>query len=639
MVIKSGTFLSKIDSPEDLKKLKPEDLIVLCDELRQFIIDEVSCNPGHFGASLGVVELTVALHYVLNSPDDQIVWDVGHQAYSHKILTGRREQFHTNRKLNGLAGFPNRSESVYDSFGTGHSSTSISAALGMSMSDKIKKNNRQVVAVIGDGAMTGGMAFEALNNAGVLHSNITIVLNDNNMAISDNSGAMKEYLTDIATSRTYNKVKDDVWQLLNKVDRVGGKNARTVIQKINNGLKSIIMKQSNLFESFKIRYFGPVDGHDVVYLTKILEDLSRIEGPKILHIITQKGKGFPAAEKDQTLWHAPGKFDKLTGEIIKQANPEPKPPKYQVVFGETITELAESNDKIVGITPAMPTGSSLDIMMKKFPDRVYDVGIAEQHAVTFAAGMATQGMIPFCTIYSTFAQRAYDQIIHDVAIQNLNVIFCIDRAGLVGQDGVTHHGLFDIPAFRAVPNMILSAPMDEIEMRNMMYTAQLRPVGPLVIRYPRGLGVHVDWKKDFVEIPIGKAREINTPQNAKFAVLSYGITGNSVVEAAEKLQAEGIFFDHYDMRFAKPLDEEVMQKVLAKHSHILTVEDGAIAGGFGSAVLEYASDNNWKGRVKRLGVPDKLVHHGTPEELYALCGYDTNGIVKEIKLLLEVESS
>jgi 1-deoxy-D-xylulose-5-phosphate synthase len=635
MAANAGPLLSKINSPNDLKKLSLKELLPLCDELRQFIIDEVSCNPGHFGASLGVVELTVALHYVLNTPNDLIVWDVGHQAYAHKILTGRKSTFHTNRKINGLSGFPTRSESEYDAFGVGHSSTSISAALGMSVSEDVKRNNRQVVAVIGDGAMTGGMAFEALNNAGALHSNMTIILNDNRMAISDNSGAMKEYLIDIATSRTYNKVKDDVWRFLGKMNRVGGANAQSMIQKINNGLKSIVMKQSNLFESLNIRYFGPVDGHDVVYLTKILDDLSKIDGPKLLHVQTQKGKGFAAAEKDQTLWHAPAKFNKITGEFIKSKHTKPTPPKYQTVFGETLLELAETNKKIVGITPAMSAGSSLDIMMKKYPDRIFDVGIAEQHAVTFAGGMATQGMIPFCAIYSTFAQRAYDQIIHDVAIQNLHVIFCVDRAGLVGQDGVTHHGLYDIPAFRAIPNMTLSAPMDEIQMRHLMYTAQLKDVGPFVIRYPRGYGMHLDWKTEFEEIPIGKARLMESHENAKLAVLSYGAVGNSVRYAAKTLRNDGIFIDHYDMRFAKPLDMEALQKITKKHNKIITVEDGAITGGFGSAVLESTNEIGWHGVLKRLGAPDKLIHHGEQNELRELCGYDIKSIEQSIRNLVE----
>ncbi|MEA1874462.1 MAG: 1-deoxy-D-xylulose-5-phosphate synthase [Bacteroidota bacterium] len=635
MAASAGPLLSKINSPDDLKKLSLQELLPLCDEVRQFIIDEVSCNPGHFGASLGVVELTVALHYILNTPKDLIVWDVGHQAYAHKILTGRKSTFYTNRKLNGISGFPARYESEFDAFGVGHSSTSISAALGMSVSNDVKANDRQVVAVIGDGAMTGGMAFEALNNAGALHSNMTIILNDNRMAISDNSGAMKEYLIDIATSRTYNKVKNDVWRFLGKMNRVGGTNAQSMIQKINNGLKSIVMKQSNLFESLNIRYFGPVDGHDVVYLTKILEDLSKIKGPKLLHVQTQKGKGFAAAEKDQTLWHAPAKFNKITGEFIKSKNTKLTPPKYQTVFGETLLELAETNKKIVAITPAMSAGSSLDIMMKKYPDRVYDVGIAEQHAVTFSAGLATQGMIPFCAIYSTFAQRAYDQIIHDVAIQNLHVVFCVDRAGLVGQDGVTHHGLYDIPAFRAIPNMTLSAPMDEIQMRHLMYTSQLKDVGPFVIRYPRGYGMHLDWKADFEEISIGKARLLESHDNAKLAVLSYGSVGNSVRYASKTLRNDGVFIDHYDMRFAKPLDIEALQEIIKKHNKIITVEDGAITGGFGSAVLESIHEFGWHGVLKRLGAPDKLIHHGDQNELREICGYDIKSIEMTIRDLVK----
>jgi 1-deoxy-D-xylulose-5-phosphate synthase len=631
MEAKAGSILSGIQSPHDLKKLNIKELIPLCDELRQFIIDEVSCNPGHLGASLGAIELTVALHYVLNTPEDIIIWDVGHQAYGHKILTGRRDKFHTNRKLNGISGFPSISESEYDAFGVGHSSTSISAALGMAISDKINQRKREIVAVIGDGAMTGGMAFEALNNAGALHPNMTIILNDNNMAISDNSGAMKEYLIDIATSKTYNRVKDDVWRFLGKMNRVGGNNAQALIQKINNGLKSIVMKQSNLFESLNIRYFGPVDGHDVVYLTKILTDLSKIEGPKILHVQTQKGKGFPAAEKNQTLWHAPGKFDKETGELITSGDTKPKPEKYQTVFGKTLVELAEKNQKIVAVTPAMLTGSSLDIMMKKYPNRVYDVGIAEQHAVTFSAGLAVQGHLPFCSIYSTFAQRAYDQIIHDVAIQNLNVVFCLDRAGLVGEDGVTHHGAYDIPALRAIPNMILSAPMDEIELRHLMFTAQNKAHGPFVIRYPRGYGMHINWEKAFEEIPIGKGREIEKHTDSVVAILSYGSTGNSVRYAAKKLREKQIHIDHYDMRFAKPLDTEILDKVIKTHTKILSIEDGAITGGFGTAVMEYIYEHGYRGEIKRLGIPDELIPHGEQNLLREICGYSINQIIEAIE--------
>jgi 1-deoxy-D-xylulose-5-phosphate synthase len=627
MQAKPGPLLAGINTPDDLRRLDVKELVRLSEELRQFIIDEVSCNPGHLGASLGAVELAVALHYSLNTPDDLVVWDVGHQAYAHKILTGRRDAFHTNRKLNGISGFPARYESEYDAFGVGHSSTSISAALGMAVAGKLAGEDKQVAAVIGDGAMTGGMAFEALNNAGALHPNMTIILNDNNMAISPNSGAMKEYLIDIATSKTYNRVKDDVWRFLSQINRAGGPNARDFVQKINNGIKSIVMRQSNMFESLKLRYFGPVDGHDVVYLTKIIDDLKKIHGPKVLHILTQKGKGFPSAEKDQTLWHAPGKFDKTTGLIIKGKDDKPKPPKYQHVFGKTLTELAEQNEKIVAVTPAMPTGSSLDIMMKKFPDRCFDVGIAEQHAVTFSAGMATQGFIPYCAIYSTFAQRAYDQIIHDVAIQNLPVIFALDRAGLVGQDGVTHHGVFDIPALRTIPNLIVAAPMDEIQLRHMLYSAQLDPKGPVVIRYPRGYGMHVDWEKPFEEIPAGKARIMEEHDDARLSVLTFGDPGNAVRYAARKLRNKGIHINHYDMRFVKPLDEAMLTRISERTAQIITIEDGSVAGGFGSAVLEFYAENQINVEMERLGVPDKFIKHGHVNELKEQAGFDINSIV------------
>lgn len=624
-----GNILSKISSPEDVKKLDTKELLQLCDELRRFIIDELSCNPGHFGASLGVIELTVALHYVLNLPNDQIIWDVGHQAYGHKILTGRRDVFHTNRKKGGISGFPNRQESEYDSFGTGHSSTSISASLGMAAALQLKNDPRQIVAVIGDGAMTGGMAFEGLLNTASLKSDMLIILNDNNMAISPNVGAMKEYLLDISTSQTYNRVKDDVWRFLGKV-RKFGPNAQDMIQKINNGLKTIVLRQSNMFESLNIRYFGPVDGHDVVYLTKVLEDMRHIKGPKLLHVLTQKGKGFAKAEADQTYWHAPAKFDRHTGEIIKETSDTPKPIKYQEVFGKTLTELAEANKKIVGITPAMPTGSSMDIMMEKFPERCFDVGIAEQHAVTFSAGLAAQGLIPFCNIYSTFAQRAYDQIIHDVAIQKLPVVFCLDRAGIVGQDGVTHHGTFDIPALRCIPGITICAPMDEIELRHLMYTAQKNPDGPFVIRYPRGSGVHVDWQKPMQKIKIGTGRIIE--QASDIAVLSVGHPGNLVRIAAKSLrEKENIRFTHVDMRFIKPLDEDILHKILKTHTKIVTIEDGAINGGFGSSVLEFVQDHNYQVSITRLGIPDKFIYHGTQAELRKDCGFDTESIRETIR--------
>ncbi|HKK69101.1 MAG TPA: 1-deoxy-D-xylulose-5-phosphate synthase [Bacteroidales bacterium] len=631
MQAKPGPLLAGINTPEDLRKMPVRDLVQLSAELRQLIIDEVSCNPGHLGASLGAVELAVALHYSLNTPRDLVVWDVGHQAYAHKILTGRKDVFHTNRKLNGISGFPARHESEYDAFGVGHSSTSISAALGMAVASRLAGDDNQVAAVIGDGAMTGGMAFEALNNAGALHPNMTIILNDNNMAISPNSGAMKEYLIDIATSKTYNRVKDDVWRFLSQVNRAGGPNARDFVQKINNGIKSIVMRQSNMFESLKLRYFGPVDGHDVVYLTNILNDLKKIQGPKVLHILTQKGKGFPSAEKDQTLWHAPGKFDKTTGVIIKGENDTPTPPKYQHVFGKSITELAEKNEKIVAVTPAMTTGSSLDIMMEKFPDRCFDVGIAEQHAVTFSAGMATQGFVPFCAIYSTFAQRAYDQIIHDVAIQNLPVIFCLDRAGFVGQDGVTHHGLYDIPALRTIPNLTIAAPMDEIQFRHMLYSAQIDPSGPVVIRYPRGYGMHVDWEKPFEEIPVGKGRILEEHDEAGVSVLTFGDPGNAVRYAARKLRKKGISINHYDMRFVKPLDGPLLDHISKRTAKIITIEDGSIAGGFGSAVLEYYAENKINLQIQRLGVPDMFIKHGHVNELKEQAGFDINSIVERVE--------
>jgi len=552
----TGTYplLERIQDPADLRKLEEVQLEQVCKELRDFIIDVVSVKGGHFGASLGVVELTVALHYVFNTPYDQLVWDVGHQAYGHKILTGRREVFHTNRIHKGISGFPKRSESAYDTFGVGHSSTSVGGALGMAVASKLKhENDRQVVAVIGDGAMTAGMAFEALNHAGTANSDLLVVLNDNCMSIDPNVGALKEYLTDITTSHTYNKVKDEVWKVLGKLSKFGP-NAQAIAQKFDAALKTALLKQSNLFESLKFRYFGPVDGHDVERLVKVLKDLRDIPGPKLLHTVTVKGKGYaPAEVGSPTVWHAPGLFNKETGEIIKVVPKSPQPPKYQDVFGHTIVELAEKNDRIVGITPAMPTGCSLNIMMKAMPDRAFDVGIAEQHAVTFSAGLATQGMVPFCNIYSSFMQRAYDQVVHDVALQNLHVVFCLDRGGLAGADGPTHHGAFDIAYFRCIPNMIVSAPMNEEELRNLMYTAQLKDQGPFSIRYPRGEGVMTEWKTPFKEIPIGTGRRVRTGND--LAVLSIGHIGNIAAKGIDALQAEGYSIAHYDMRFAKPIDE------------------------------------------------------------------------------------
>ena len=632
MIVKPGKMLEKVNTPADLRKLDPIQLHQVCTELRQYIIDTVSVHGGHFAANLGVIELTVALHYVFNTPYDQLVWDVGHQAYGHKILTGRKDKFYTNRLYKGLSGFPKRSESEYDAFGVGHSSTSISAALGMAVASKIKgENQRQHIAVIGDGALTGGMAFEAMNHAGVSNSNLLIILNDNCMAIDPNVGALKDYLTDITTSRTYNKFRDEVWNLLGKISKFGP-NAREIVAKIENGLKATLLKESNLFESLNIRYFGPVDGHDIQHLTSVLNDLKNIPGPKILHCITTKGKGYAPAEKDQVKWHAPGIFDKITGEIQKRTFSTPQPPKYQDVFGHTLVELAEKNSKIVGITPAMPSGSSMNIFMKAMPDRAFDVGIAEQHAVTFSAGLATQGLIPFCNIYSTFMQRAYDQVIHDVCIQNLNVVFCLDRAGLAGADGPTHHGAYDIAYMRCLPNMIVAAPMNEQELRNMMYTSQFDNVGPFTIRYPRGEGVMPQWKTEFEKLEIGVGRLVK--EGSEVAIVSLGTVGNYAVKACSELNEEGIEAAHYDMRFAKPLDENLLHSIFTNFSKIITIEDGCLQGGFGSAILEFMSDHNYSSKVIRLGIPDKVVEHGEQSELHHECGYDSEAIANSVRQIL-----
>ena len=629
MQITAGPLLQTINSPEDLKKLSSEKLHKVCDELRQYIIDVVSVHGGHFGASLGVVELSVALHYIYNTPYDQLVWDVGHQAYGHKILTGRRDNFPTNRKYRGLSGFPKRSESEYDTFGVGHSSTSISAALGMAMAAKYKgENDRKVVAVIGDGAMTAGLAFEGLNHAGVADADLLIVLNDNCMSIDPNVGALKEYLTDITTSPTYNKLRDEVWNLLGKLP-VGKNFSRDMASKLEAGMKGMVSKSSNLFEALNLRYFGPIDGHNITKLVDTLKDLKNIPGPKLLHIVTVKGKGYDLAEKDQTKWHAPGLFDKVTGEIHKKKFDLPQAPKYQDVFGYTIIELAEKNDKIFGITPAMPSGSSLKYMMEKMPHRAFDVGIAEQHAVTLSAGMATQGMKVFCNIYSSFMQRAYDQVVHDVAIQKLPVIFCLDRAGLVGDDGPTHHGCYDIPYMRCIPNMVVSAPMNESELRNLMYTAQLDSTkDPFVIRYPRGEGVMPEWKTEMREIKIGTGRKLK--DGTDIAILSLGHPGNFAAAAIRDLKNDGLNPAHYDMRFAKPLDEEMLHEVFSKFEKIITVEDGTVVGGFGSAVLEFMNEHNYKAEINILGIPDRLVEHGTPKELHHECGYDTQAIKETV---------
>ena len=635
MKTEAGKLLSSINSPEDLKKIAREDLPQVSDELRQFIIDVVSTNPGHFGASLGVVELTVALHYVYNTPYDRLVWDVGHQAYGHKILTGRRDIFHTNRKYKGISGFPNRFESEYDTFGVGHSSTSISAALGMAMAAKSKgEEDRNIVAVIGDGSMTAGLAFEGLNNAGIENSNILVILNDNHMSIDPNVGALNEYLLDITTSKTYNKVKDEVWNMLGKLKKFGP-NTQSFIQKIEHGIKSIILRQSNMFEALNFRYFGPVDGHDVKHLVSVLSDLKNIPGPKLLHCQTKKGKGFKLAELDQTKWHAPGLFNKNTGEIIKVKLDKKQPPRFQDVFGHTLVELAEKNDKIVGVTPAMPTGSSLNIMMEKMPDRAFDVGIAEQHAVTFSAGLAADGMMPFCNIYSSFMQRAYDQVIHDAALQDLNIVFCLDRGGLVGADGATHHGAYDLAYMRCIPNMTVSSPIDEEDLRNLMYTGQLSDKGTFVIRYPRGNGVMVNWRTPFKEIKIGKGRMLRDGND--IAILSIGAIGNLVRNLYESFDNEHLSAAHYDMRFVKPLDEELLHGIFKKFNKVITIEDGTIVGGFGSAVLEFMAENNYSAKVKRLGVPDKFIEQGTQQELYKECGYDQDSIYRTVNEMLGIK--
>jgi 1-deoxy-D-xylulose-5-phosphate synthase len=622
----SNKYLPEINGPGDLKKLDENALPALCQELRDFIIDAVSNNPAHLGASLGVVELTVALHYVFDTPDDKLIWDVGHQAYGHKILTGRRDVFHTNRKYKGISGFPKRSESEFDPYGVGHSSTSISAALGMAVAARMKKiDNRHHIAVIGDGAMTGGMAIEALNNAGVNNPNLLVILNDNGIAIDKNVGAIKDYLAGIVTSKTYNRIKDKVWFMLGGGTKYG-ENTRAIVKQVGNAVKGSILKKSNLFEAFNFRYFGPVDGNDVLRLVKLLRDIRNIQGPKLLHIITTKGKGLELAEKQPVIYHAPpSAFDKKTGKLIEKAPCDHiQPPKYQIVFGRTIIELAEQNPKIIGITPAMPSGCSLDMMMNKMPERTFDVGIAEQHAVAFAAGMATEGFLPFCNIYSTFMQRAYDQLIHDVALQSLNVVFCLDRAGLVGEDGPTHHGAFDLAYLRTVPNLTVCAPMNEQELRNMMFTAQLQNKGAFVIRYPKGRGVMQNWKTPFEELPIGKGRIIR--QGKQLAIISIGHIGNEVSKACKALENEGINATHADIRFLKPLDNDLLINLFKNHDQIITVEDGTINGGLGSAVLELINDQGFKLNVSRLGIPDRFVGQGTQQQLWHECGYDAAGV-------------
>ena len=635
---RSYQYINHINSPIDLKAITRNDLPSVCDELRQFIIDEVSKNPGHLGSSLGVVELTVALHYVFNTPYDRIVWDVGHQAYGHKILTGRRDQFHTNRQFKGICGFPTPKESEYDAFGVGHSSTSISAALGMSVASLLKEEpNRQVVAVIGDGSMTGGLAFEGLNNVSMDKNNLLIVLNDNQMAIDPINGGFTQYLIDITTSRTYNKLRYRAYSILKKMGIINEKKKNRIIS-FNNTVKAALTKQHNIFEGLNIRYFGPVDGHDVNGLVRIMAEIKKFNGPKVLHCITTKGKGYEPAEKSATEWHAPGKFNVKTGERKTTASDDLTPPLFQDVFGETLLELALENEKIVAITPAMPSGCSMIIMQKELPNRVFDVGIAEAHAVTFSAGMAKEGMIPFCNIYSSFMQRAYDNVIHDVALQELNVIMCLDRAGIVGSDGATHHGIFDLAYMRCIPHLTIAAPRNEIELRNLMFTAQQPNMGPFVIRYPRGKGTIVDWRQPMRIVEIAKGECLKDGKD--LAVLTIGtmaINAEKAIDLIEKEQQTNIA--HYDLRFLKPLDETMLHEVAKKFKQIITIEDGVIQGGFGSAVLEFMSDNNYQVNVKRLGIQDTFIEHGTPEELYNMIGLDAVGIAQSIENWLKKNKS
>ena len=624
MAIIKEQLLSTIYNPDDLRKLSPEQLPQICTELRQFLIDELSCNPGHFASSLGTVELTVALHYVFKTPYDRIVWDVGHQAYSHKILTERRDKFFTNRKFKGLSGFPSPFESKYDTFTAGHASNSISAALGMSVAANLKgENDRKVIAVIGDAAISGGLAFEGLNNASINPNNLLIILNENDMAIDHNVGALNQYLVNITTSPSYNKLRYDIYRTLVKLKLISAEH-RGAILRFNNSIKALISKHQNIFEGLNIRYFGPIDGHDVNYIIRVLNDIKEMSGPKLLHLKTIKGKGYAPAEKAATVWHAPGKFNKITGErfIVKDNN---LPPLFQEVFGRTLVELARENKKIVGITPAMPTGCSMTYMMSEFPDRTFDVGIAEEHAVTFSGGLAKEGLIPFCNIYSTFMQRAFDEIIHDVAIQNLHVVFCLDRAGLVGEDGVTHHGAFDLSYLRCIPNMTIASPMNEHYLRHLMYTAQAKETGVFAIRYPRGRGSLVNWHCTPMILEIGKGRKLSDGED--IALISIGPIGVSAQKAIIRARRQGVSVAHYDMIFLKPIDEELLHEIGKKYSRIVTVEDGSIKGGLGMAVIEFMADNGYVPRIKRIGIPDQFIEHGTIPELYKLCGMDEDNIV------------
>ena len=624
-------LLKQIDSPRDLRKLSTEQLPQVCSELRQMIIDELSHNPGHFGSSLGTIELTVALHYVFNTPDDRIVWDVGHQAYGHKILTGRRDRFCTNRKLGGLRPFPSPDESEYDTFTAGHASNSISAALGMAVADKRNgKASRRVVAVIGDGAMSGGLAFEGINNASITDNDLLIILNDNDMSISQSVGGMRSYLTQLQTSRSYNKFRFYVSRILLKMGLMNDRKRRNIIRR-NNHIKLKVTQQNNMFEGMDIRYFGPVDGHNVQNLVRILSNIKNMHGPKLLHIKTIKGKGYEPAEKDSAIWHAPGLFDKVTGERIVR-NGDGLPPLFQDVFGETLLELMRENSKIIGITPAMPIGCSMDIPMKVYPNRCFDVGIAEGHAVTFSGGLAKEGMMPFCNIYSSFMQRAYDNVIHDVAIQKLNVVICLDRAGLVGEDGPTHHGAFDLAFLRPIPNLTIASPYDEIELRNLMYTAQLPDQGPFIIRYPRGRGILTDWRKPFEPIVVGKGRKIK--EGDDIAVLSIGPIGNLAEQAICSWEKEsGKTAALYDMRFLKPIDTDILNEVGKKYSRIITIENGTVTGGLGTAVMEFMMDNGFTPTIRRLGLPDRFIEHGSTPQLLHICNIDENAVISTLKEL------
>lgn len=628
--------LNSINSPDDLKKMDKEELPVVCQELRDFIIDEVAKNPGHLGSSLGVVELTVALHYVFNTPYDRLVWDVGHQAYGHKILTGRRDVFHTNRQMGGISGFPKIEESEYDAFGVGHASTSISAALGMAVAARMKGEDRKVVAVIGDGAMTGGLAFEGLNNTSMDENDLLIILNDNQMAIDPISGGFTQYLVDITTSRAYNKIRYKAYNIFRKAKLVDEEKKNRLIR-FNNSLKTVFtQKEHNIFEGLNIRYFGPVDGHDVNNLVRILSEIKNFKGPKVLHLITTKGKGYEPAEKSATLWHAPGKFDPETGERLVCNHNNTEPPLFQDVFGKTLLELAKQNEKIVGITPAMPSGCSMLIMQRRFPARVFDVGIAEGHAVTFSAGLAKEGMVPFCNIYSSFMQRAYDNLIHDVALQKLPVILCIDRAGIVGSDGATHQGQFDLAYMRCIPNLTIAAPRNEMELRNLMYTAQLPGKGPFVIRYPRGKGFNINWHNEWQEQPLGVGECLKEGQD--MAVVTIGTMAAPAETAINRVEIEtGLSIAHYDARFLKPLDEVLLHQIGKKFKKIITIEDGTTEGGFGSAVLEFMAENDYKAEIIRMGIPDSFIEHGTPDELYASIGLSTEGIEKKINEMIRVE--